>query len=239
MTIVNIHRWNRLIHCRKEYFSSAMQDLLQNIDFYIDRKPWRVLKNDPTSTVVVLKVDDNYVVVKRANTKGWAHILRRFFTCSRAKKNWRNASMLLDIGIPTFSPIALMEERWGPLKWRSYFICSYIQGTEALEYFSRTDEPQEQTKEIATKIARMLQTLAKHWISHRDINLSNIILVDGEPWLIDLDSMRQHRFSFIATRGARRERERFINNCSDTPIILPEVLSLFGTIFNELDTCGN
>jgi tRNA A-37 threonylcarbamoyl transferase component Bud32 len=211
-----------------------MRTLLQDIDHHIEH-PWKVLKDDPTSTVVLVKIDEQYLVIKRANTKNGLHKIRRLVAVSRARKNWRNALRLAKIGIPTFSPIALMEERFGPLKKRCYFICSYIQGVDALHYFACGAKPQSNWHGVAIKIANMLQVLAAHSLSHRDLNLSNIIVIDNQqPCLIDLDGMRRHWLTFFAKRGAVRERNRFMENWDETPGVLPETVRLFQSIFSEI-----
>lgn len=229
MTTVSIRSFKKYIRCQKQYYTPEMQNLLQNLPCRI-QNPVKVLKDDLTSTVVVVKVDEHYVVVKRSNAKNWTHFIRRLFSISRAQKNWSNAQILLNIGVQTFYPIALMEERWGPFRGRCYFICSYIQGIEALQYFSKEANTQSSWGVVTTEIKNMLSRLTQHWISHRDLNLSNIILVDNQPWLIDLDSMRQHYFKIFARRGARRELERFMQNWVDVKGRSYESLSLFQSI---------
>jgi hypothetical protein len=183
--------------------------------------------------VIVVEIDNRQVVIKRSNTKHWSQAFRRLFSRSRAKKNWMNANRLLSLGLKTFEPIAMVEERIGPLKWRSYLVCSYIQGIDALHYFACGAKPQQEWPHVANNIATLLDALSGHWISHRDLNLSNIILVDHQPWLIDLDSMRQHRFRLWANRGAKRERERFMRNWQDAPDLSLQVAALFKTVFHQ------
>ncbi len=232
MAIVSIHNWRQFILCQKEFYTSDMQSVLQNLDYLIEN-PYKVLKDDPASTVVVIKVDGHSLVVKRANIKDWTYKVRRFFACSRAMKNWRNAHKLLKMGVPTFTPIAIKEERYGPFKLRSYFICTYIQGIDALHFFAKGAKPQSSWKNVAVSISNIIDLLAKHWISHRDLNPSNIILVDNQPWLIDLDSMRQHHFHAFAKRGAKRERARFMENWLDSPGVAPETIDLFQEVLTN------
>lgn len=224
------HSWNKYILCENTFYTPSMQALLQDIDHVIAH-PESVLKNDRTSTVVLVKVDEKWLVIKRANTKDWTHGVRRLFSLSRAKKNWINATKLLSLGVKTFTPIAMVEERWGPFKGRSYFICSYIEGIDALHYFSSNSPYQALWPEVVQKINHLINTLSEHWISHRDLNLSNIIMVNHEPWLIDLESMREHKFLALAKRGAKRECLRFMENLKDTQEITFETKMLFHSLF--------
>ncbi|MBS0290250.1 MAG: hypothetical protein JSS07_09485 [Proteobacteria bacterium] len=230
MRIIRKRNWHEKILCQENYYTPTMQKVLQDIESYIE-DPVKVLKDDPTSTVVVIEVDSRLLVVKRANTKGWIHVVRRIFTPSRAMRNWQFAHKLLKIGLQTFTPVAIKEERFGPLRGRSYFMCTYIQGIDALNYFALGATFKKEWKNVANRIALMIDKLAVHWLSHRDLNLSNIILVENQPWLIDLDSMRQHGWSYFAKRGAKRERKRFMENWSEVPQVLPETVALFREIF--------
>ncbi|MBS0287597.1 MAG: hypothetical protein JSR17_09885 [Proteobacteria bacterium] len=230
MNIVRIETWHQRILCQQSYYTERMQALLKDIDSVI-ANPIKVLKDDPTSTVVLVEVDGKKLVIKRANTKDWMHVIRRFFSPSRAMKNWRYAHKLLNIGVNTFTPVALKEERFGFLKGRSYLICTYIEGINARHYFTTDSLRTLHSRSIAQNIANMIDNLARHWLSHRDLNLSNILLVENEPWLIDLDSMRQHYWKFLAKRGAKRERARFMENWSETPHVSPDTVTLFQGIF--------
>ncbi|MGD9591431.1 MAG: lipopolysaccharide kinase InaA family protein [Candidatus Berkiella sp.] len=230
MKVVRITNWKQSILCQQSFYTPAMQALLSDIDTYI-KNPLKVLKDDPTSTVVVVEVDNRKLVLKRANTKDWMHFIRRFFSPSRARKNWHYAHLLSKIGINTFTPVAIKEERFGFLKGRSYFISTYIEGIDALHYFAYGAKVKPLFEVVAHNIAKMINCLAQHWLSHRDLNLSNIILVDNQPWLIDLDSMRRHYWHLFAKRGAKRERARFMENWSEAPDVLPQTVALFERVF--------
>ena len=204
--------------------------VFRNIDKVIASSQ-TVLKDDVTSTVIRVVINNQPMVIKRLNTKNPVHFFRRLFQKSRAQRNWHNTQYLKQAGIQTFEPIAILEERFGPLKRRSYFICSYIQGIKALEFFTQPDLSVESSEKVAISITDLFQSLSKCWISHRDLNLSNILLVGDQPWLIDLDSMQCHRWHFLATRSAKRELKRFIRNCQETPEVSKKIISLFQSLF--------
>jgi len=231
---IRIKNWKCHIVCQEKYYSTEMESLFQNIEYYL-KNPLKVLKNDFPSSVVLTEIEGKLCVIKSSKARNSFQKIRHFFARSRAKKNWLNAHKLLHLGIPTFTPIAFMEKRWGPFKGASYFICSYIEGKSALEYFKCENEfLKEKCFPVAKNITNMLKKLAQHWISHRDINLSNIILVENEPWLIDLDSMREHHFKMTAKHAAIREYERFQQNWVDALGTEDEKKNLFNLFFGEL-----
>jgi len=136
--------------------------------------------------------------------------------------------------IDTFEPVALIEERFGFLRGRSYFVCSYIEGCDALHTFACGAKPTLKWNIAAQNIALMLQKLASHGLYHRDLNLSNIIMIDDKPWLIDLDSMRRHFVQWQKCYGAARARKRFMENWQEAPNVCEEVEPLFGKIFKQI-----
>lgn len=228
--MIKIHTWQRYVLCDKHYYTPAFQAVLNNIDHYM-AKPFKVLKADNSSTVVVIEIEDQRFVIKRSNNKGWWHGFRRCFTKSRARKNWHNTAQLEQSRIPTFKAVAMYEKRWGPLQRGSYFICTYIEAFDALYYFSDR-QFSAQWPIITRNLIKLIQHLEKHQICHRDLNLSNLLIVDGEPLLIDLEAMKKHRFKKIAAYFAKRERARLIKNWRETAKAIPETLTLFEKLLN-------
>lgn len=234
METIRVQRFTHTISCQKRYYTDAMKVLIANLDNAIAHAPV-VLKNDETSTVVVVRVDNQPIVIKRANTKGWVHIFRRAFRCSRAVKNWDYAQRLQSMDILTFEPIAAIEERFGPLRGRSYFLCNYLEGTDALHYFAYDALPKPNWPIVATEIVKLIKRLASKKYYHQDLNLSNIILIDDKPHLIDLDSMRVYHFGWSTKKILNKLWSRFMENWDEMPGVRPEVAPLFQSIFNKLE----
>lgn len=228
-----IKTFRQYIQFDEAFGEQAILALLNNIDA-IMAASLLVLKDDPTSTVVVIEINQQKWVVKRANTKGIVHALRRAFLPSRAYKNWKNAKKLQAIEVNSLLPIALLEERWGLFKRRSYFVCKYVEATDALNFFTRCFEPAHHWQKVVENICKMINDLSKHGISHRDLNLSNILIQGEKPILIDLDAMREYRCSFLAKRAARKERARFMENWIETPSVNHQIEQLFKKYLYEL-----
>ena len=49
-------------------------------------------------------------------------------------------------------------------------------------------------------------------ISHGDMKATNLKIVDNQPVLLDLDSMKHHRFGLIAKHRHARDLHRFMRN---------------------------
>src|SRR4029079_11100598 len=100
MTNICIRRWNQLINCQSKYYTSQMHEVLINIEQVINTSS-HILKHDHTSTVAVVKIDNQDYVIKRANTKNALHFFRRLMMISRARKNRHYAQILSKLGIKT------------------------------------------------------------------------------------------------------------------------------------------
>ncbi|MFO1256910.1 MAG: lipopolysaccharide kinase InaA family protein [Gammaproteobacteria bacterium] len=225
----SVKQWTQHIVYSPKYASPALTNLLQHLDEEILKAKHR-LKDDKTSTVCLYELDGKPIVIKRSNTKNWFHAIRRSFCKSRAFRSWGNAMRLLEAGIGTFEPIAAVEKRWGPCKGRSYLISSYLDGKQASEVFAYGAEPSQSWGGAASNIVEMLKQLSKSSLSHRDLNLSNIILVDQQPFLIDLDSMCHFKSRLLAKFYAKQDQKRLMKNWVQLPGVHSEVSQLFRSL---------
>ncbi|MCK5662360.1 MAG: hypothetical protein KAI17_02690, partial [Thiotrichaceae bacterium] len=79
--------------CRREYYSSALQELLDQPEQFFQDKNSVYLKQGNTCTVKSVLVDNQRYVVKRYNPKGLTYELKHKGQNSRAKKSWLNAHL--------------------------------------------------------------------------------------------------------------------------------------------------
>ncbi len=157
-------------------------------------KEGTVLKDDVSTRVVRCAYNNWDIVIKRYNNQGLWHSLRHTIKGSRAKKCWRFGHLLTTAGIPCAAPLGVVEERRFGVVRQSYIINAFVEGP--LLYVPMNDpncSPQ-QRKAIVQKAEGVLEQLGQHRLTHSDMKSSNMIICDGWPVLIDLDSMQKHRF---------------------------------------------
>ena len=167
------------------------------------------LKSGGTCTVARVRGTTGAVVIKRYNLKNRKHALSRVWRPSRAWHSWVEGNRLRLLGIPTPAPLAVIEERWGPLRGRAWLITDYCAGPNLAEHLAadRGPPPGE-----AGAIQSLFDTLFRARISHGDLKATNLLWSEGELYLVDLDAMRQHR-SVDAHRSAwHRDRARLLKN---------------------------
>jgi tRNA A-37 threonylcarbamoyl transferase component Bud32 len=169
----------------------------------------QLLKDGGTCTVVRVASGERPVIVKRYNIKHWRHALSRAWRPSRAWHSWREAHRLTFHGIATPQPLAMIEERLGPLRGRAFLITEYCAGQSLLDSLDPDSHP-DQVLGIAIK--HLFAALCERRITHGDLKASNLLWQDGTIFLIDLDAMVQHRAQSAFTTAWHRDRARFIRN---------------------------
>ncbi len=167
-----------------------------------------MLKDGGTCTVT--RVDAGMpLVIKRYNLKHWRHALSRAWRPSRAWHSWLAAHRLGFYGIATPQPLAMREERVGPLRGRAFLVTAHCAGVDLLRALDPDSEP---SLAMQAAIRQLFCTLCELRITHGDLKATNLLWADGQLVLIDLDAMVQHRQVRAFEREWRRDRQRFLRN---------------------------
>ncbi len=191
---------------------NASQSWAKNPDAWLASPSCQQLKDGNTCTVGLIATDDRKIVIKRYNIKNFRHGLSRALRKTRASISWSNAHLLGILGIPTATPIALVEHRWGYVRRKSYFISEYVGGRDLGEIFADTEVEKELKQEIAMQAARLLHRMYRLGIEHGDLKSSNLKFADGTLYLLDLDAMRTHLNRIWFRSRHMRDLKRFLKN---------------------------
>lgn len=183
--------------------------LLANPDAALAAQP--LLKDGGSSTVGRTAVQGRELVIKRYNIKGIGHWLKRFWRPSRAWHSWLAAHRLQFLGIATPAPLAMIEQRFGPLRHRAWLITEYCAGVDLLQQLGE-DGQQLPEPEIEKALLALFEQLVQARISHGDFKATNLLWFEGQVWLIDLDAMQAHGNERSWQPAWQRDRQRFIRN---------------------------
>jgi tRNA A-37 threonylcarbamoyl transferase component Bud32 len=203
--------WQHFLVYDRTLVTPEMPGFLADPDASLQFPGTRYLKQGNTCTLWLTRVGGRRYVVKRYNIKGLTHRISRAFRRTRAAVSWANAHRLGIYGIATARPVALREQRLGPLRGRAWFICEYVDGEDVLQLCAGF------VPDIARQVLELLEQLAQCCISHGDMKGSNIILSRQGPVIIDLDAMREHAAGRGFERVRRRDLQRFMRNWDDCP----------------------
>ncbi len=192
----------------------------------------KILKNGNTSTVWLSQINESLIVVKRYNIKSLWHALSRAFRPTRAAKSWANAFRLNILGISTPKPIALIEKRWWGLRGKAYFLSEYLDAPDAFDYFAKIKNKKLQAVAIKN-IVDLFYRMHLLNLSHGDMKSSNIKVLDGQPSLIDLDSMRQHRYDYFALKAHVQDLRRFMQNWQAQSALYNMFVEEFSAVYSD------
>lgn len=193
----------------------ALQSLLADPDAAM--AAGRLLKDGGTCTVAAIDQGGQQLVVKRYNLKHWRHALSRAWRPSRAWHSWQAAHRLAFYGIATPSPLALVEERLGPLRSRAFLIAEHCPGASLLTVLDPAREPE---PALQRALHSLFRTLYELQITHGDLKATNLLWQAGEIVLIDLDALIQHRTERAFARAWRRDRARLLRNWpAESPLV--------------------
>lgn len=207
-----IRHLGRLRICQRRDFPADELDnwiAASNLDFV--ESEGCLLKSGNSQTVWKTRIADQDVVLKRYNLKNWRHALRRAVTRSRASRSWQNAIQLRAYYIATPEPLAMIEERWGPLRGRAWLITRVAQGKGADQYFK---DIRENDSHDASRLASIIKNFSVNGIVHGDMKATNFVMDEKILQVIDLDSMSLPLVSWYREHAIEADRQRFLENWS-------------------------
>lgn len=202
----------------RKFYTDEMRAFLRDPDSSCP-EPEALLKDGNTCTVWWTDVGGFELVVKRYNVKSFLHGLKLAVRKGRSHISWQNAHRLRFYGIATPRPVVLYRNTRHRLRPTTYFIASHVNGVDAREWFSDRSLSARQMMVMVEKIVAIMLQLETLWISHGDLKATNILIVDKEPQLIDLDSMKQHSSHQSFLPALKIDRERFMKNWEKQPQI--------------------
>lgn len=172
------------------------------------------LKQGRTATLAMIEHGGRKLVIKRYNIKGPGHALSRCWRPSRAWHSWVAGHRLEFLGIATPRPLAMIENRYGPLqrlRGTAWLIVEHCNGDSLAARFSSSSTAEPPNQEISA-IGTLFHQLAAALITHGDLKATNLLWCEARLSLIDLDAMRQHRDSAAFMRSWQKDRKRLLRN---------------------------
>jgi tRNA A-37 threonylcarbamoyl transferase component Bud32 len=197
----------RFVAVRRAADDDALRALLHNPDHAMRNGVLRKAGN--SATLVALEAGSRRLIVKRYNVKSLVHWLQRSVRPTRAWTSWRNAHRLRMFGVHTAAPVALLEERFGPLRRRGYLVMEELPGVE-LSQLIRSGEPLPDA--LIDAVAALLEQLHTLGVVHGDTKASNFIVDGSGVAVIDLDAMASPRRPLTFAAAFRRDVDRLLAN---------------------------
>ena len=161
----------------------------------------QVVKDSPHSRLTIVSVPEHPrpLVVKEFRWRSLGHRMKDLLRQSQAKREWRNARRLPQLGIEGARPVALVD----PAAWfrpaSAYLITEALTGAQRIDLIAYQtlrdgNAPPRWKEQLIAQFAAYLSDLHERGIGHGDMKPSNILVreTDGrwEFYLIDLVNVR-------------------------------------------------
>lgn len=200
---------NRFIAVRRDMLTRRVTRLMEEPEAEVGGAAF--LKRGNTATVVKVNCDGRHRVLKIYNIKNFWHGLSRCWRPSRAWVSWQNAHRLKLLGVATPQPVAMRENRIGPLRRVAYLLTDFVDGENLASWLLKSDRNQV-PEWLDGEIVRLFDIMWFSNVTHGDMKATNLMVFDGQVHVIDLDSMRWHRSHSRFIAGYRQDLLRFLQN---------------------------
>lgn len=176
----------------------------------------KIVKSGRTATLVrtEIPVEGRMVPVayKRVRRRSWIKVLGALIGSNGTLRSWRMGHILLNRGVQTASPLAVVVPHRHAANRESYLATRWIGGAVNLHEFIRgtgrlpAAERNRRLKSAARSLGELIGRLHAAKIGHRDLKLGNLLAVElaqrVETYVIDLDGARV-RMQLSRRRKAR------------------------------------
>lgn len=195
--------------------SEHAEGFIDNSDSPFEALP--LLKDGDTTTVGETALSNFSTVVKRYNIVSFGKWVSHLFIPSRAHKCWKNANMLLLLGLKTLRPFMFYEERrFWIFRLRAYFLSEKLPSANLLEQLSDNVNPINR-EDLISEFEIFFNVMKDYQISHGDMKATNFIYYNRRVYILDLDAMKRHKFRWLAKRKAVSDIRRFEKNWRGGP----------------------
>ena len=179
----------------------------------------KTLKVDSAAGVSRVRIGEEDLIVKRYTARSVWHRVKRALRQSRARNAWRASVTFADAGIRVPEPVLYWENRFGPLRFDSFFVYRAIDGEILLE--SLPTLLGEQRADVVRQLGALFSALRSQRLVHGDMKATNLMLVDGRVTIFDLDVAGKRTCLF--GQGHRRDQKRFLKNWADNEQLIREL----------------
>ena len=172
---------------------SAISDTFYRLDEYIAKCRLQTYKNKPGdgTSVYLVDIHGKKFIIKRYNASTLKLAIKRVLFGNKAFTSWQSAILLRENNIATIKPVAAIQHYKFRLRSHAFFVSEYIEGMTARKYFAEDSSMKKYWQQAIEKIHTLTKQLKSLRFVHDDYHCANILMVDHEPYLLDLDHVRQ------------------------------------------------
>jgi tRNA A-37 threonylcarbamoyl transferase component Bud32 len=165
-------------YAERDLPADFVSQLLTEPDALFSTSGVKILKDSRSSTVAVVKMGEREVIFKRFRVKSNFVMLKNALRPTAALRSWRFGRNLIDRGLPTAKPLAMVERFAYGVPREGYIVFEKV--PDGIEL------PQALGQVCPAKLGKLIRTMHDREVSHRDLKAPNILVSHGELVLLDL-----------------------------------------------------
>jgi hypothetical protein len=170
----------------------------------------------------------------RFNLRSMPHTLSRLLLFTRASRAWTYGRELHAFGIGVARPLAMVEDRIGPLRFRSFVLTEAVEGMPLPEFLETTPLNSGELDQLARQFARIWHTLGERRIVHGALTASNFLVTpERQLRLLNLDSCWRHWFDVTYLHRRDCDWLRFMKSWRGDPRISAAFRAAVACYFDE------
>jgi len=179
--------------------------LCANVELQVSSVAAEVFKDDAAAKVVATDYDSQRLIIKQYKAKDPVKFLSRTVRKSNAQKTWENAHYLLNEGVETVRPIALIEDRIAFFRIKSFFIGIFIPGQDARAFFRDASKTSSERRAVAEKIVDSLLALHSRNIFIGDTKDTNMVIGSDNIFWVDLEELSHPTWKWLTRKKTIRD----------------------------------
>lgn len=182
---------------------SAISNQLHQPDDLFSLPSTEMLKEGRSSTVARIRSASPSMILKRFNMRSWFDPWKNLFRTSPAFHSWMMGHALMDAGLPTARPLAILQKKDRGRPGTGYLLNDDLGEVEDLRAFADrllTLSPTQRRKLLRQRmavVARTLRLFHERHFGHRDLKAANLLTPkdfnDQRVWFVDLVGVQRRR----------------------------------------------
>lgn len=208
-----------------EWHDRLADTLVNQPDKLFNHQAATMLKDGRASTVVRIVHYERPLILKRFNTRSWLDPFKNVIRQSAAYRSWLLGHALLDAGLPTARPLAVIHRYRFGMPATGYLVTEELKNVVELRAFADATLNSSSRRDVIRKriysVARILREFHERFFGHRDLKAANLLTPidadDHRVWFVDLVGVQRRQL--VKDKSRIRDLGRLLASFLNHPVL--------------------
>ena len=137
---------------------------------------------------------------------------------------------MVEYNVFTPTPCAVIEQRLGWFRQRSYYIYQALAFTPLMDILLKEPIDSPVSQHLQGRMIDIFKACKRASVHHRDFKITNFLVYQNEIYLIDLDHMSYNLTNIILRIMQKRDKRRFLKNFKNHPALYERFQNLLAFV---------